>query len=344
MEKFDLRSASESEKQAIKKRAIAMHKSGKKNIEIEESLGVNKNSITNWLKAYKAQGVKGLVSKQRGVKEGENRLLDNIQEKQVQKWIIDKMPDQMKLPFGLWTRKAVQELIWKQFKIRIAIRTVGDYLKRWGFTPQKPKKKAYEQDSKAVTKWIAETYPAIEARAKKAGATIHWGDETGVKNECQYGRSYAPKGKTPTRTSMAKKLSLNMISSVTNQGQVRFMIYKGSMNAQMFIKFMGQLIKGSTNKIFLIVDNLRVHHSKMVKAWVEKQNGQIELYYLPSYSPEMNPDEYLNCDLKYGISEKPSPKTVDQLKNNVRSHMKILQNRPERVKKYFNHPSINYAA
>ena len=344
MEKFDLRSATEDEKQAIKKRAISMHKNGKKNIEIIECLGVNKNSITNWIKAYKKHGSQGLVSKTRGLKLGENRLLDCAQEKQVQKWIVDKMPDQMKLPFGLWTRKAVQELIRNQFGVKIAIRTVGDYLKRWGFTPQKPKKKAYEQNPKAVNKWIKEEYPAIELSAKKEDAEIHWGDETGVKNECQYGRSYAPKGKTPTRTSMAKRLSLNMISSVTNQGKVRFMIYNGGMNAQMFIKFLRQLIKGAKKKIYLIVDNLRVHHSKLVKAWVEKHKDNLALFYLPSYSPEMNPDEYLNCDLKYGISEKPSPKTEKELKSNVSSHMKMLQNKPNRVQKYFKHPSINYAA
>jgi len=344
MRKFDLRSATEVEKQAIKKRAIAMHKSGRKNVEIVECLGVNKNSVTNWIKAYKSQGVKGLVSRPRGIKQGDNRLLDEAQEKQVQKWIIDKMPDQIKLPFGLWTRKAVKELIANQFGIKIAIRTVGDYLNRWGFTPQKPKKKAYEQNSKAVKKWLKKEYPAIEARAKKEDAEIHWGDETGVKNECQYGRSYAPKGQTPTRIRMAKKLSMNMISSVTNQGKVRFMIYKGGMNSQMFIKFLKQLLKGAKKKIYLIVDNLRVHHSKMVKAWVEKQKGQLLLYYLPSYSPEMNPDEYLNCDLKYGISEKPSPRTEKDLKSNVRSHMKMLQNKPDRVKKYFKHPSIKYAA
>ncbi len=344
MNKFDLRKASESEKQGIKKRAIAMHERGKKNAEIIANLGVNKNSVTNWIRAYKLHGAKGLVSQTRGLKQGDNRLLNESQEHQIQKWISNKMPDQLKLPYGLWTRKAIQELIKDQLGIKIAIRTVGDYLNRWGFTPQRPKKKAYEQNPKAVKKWLEEVYPEIEKSAKNEDAEIHWGDETGVKNECQYGRSYAPKGKTPTRISMAKRLSMNMISSVTNQGKVRFMIYKGSMNAQMFIKFLRQLTKGATKKIYLILDNLRVHHSKLVKAWEEQHKDRVSLYYLPSYSPEMNPDEYLNCDLKYGISQKASPRTEKDLKGNVRSHMKMLQNKPDRVKKYFNHPSINYAA
>lgn len=321
-----------------------MHENGKSNIEIIESLGVNKNSVTNWIKAYKEKGDEGLISRQRGKKAGEYRLLTNDQEVQIQKWIYDKMPDQMKLPFALWTRKAVQDLVKDKFGIKIAIRTVGDYLNRWGFSPQRPKRKAYEQNPKAVEKWLEEEYPKIESQAKKEDAEIHWGDETGVKNECQYGRSYSPKGITPTYTVLAKKLSMNMISSVTNQGKVRFMIYKGTMNSQMFIKFMKRLIKVSKKKVYLIVDNLRVHHSKKVKSWIEENKSSISIFYLPSYSPEMNPDEYLNCDLKHGISNKPMPKTEDELKSNLNSHMKMLQNKPDRVKKYFLHPSINYAA
>lgn len=291
MEKFDLRSASKEEKEAIRKRAILMHEQGKWNYEIRAALGVNKNSVSNWISTYNSEGIKGLKEKPRGRKKGECRLLSTQQENQVQRWIQDKMPDQMKLPFGLWTRKAVVQLIKDQFGVNIAIRTVGDYLSRWGYTPQKPKRKAYEQNPKLVGKWLKQDYPKIVEAAKAENAEIHWGDETGIKNECQYGRSYSPKGITPIRKSMAKKLSLNMISTVTNQGKVRFMSYKGSMNAQMFIKFLKGLIKGISKKIYLIVDNLRVHHSKIVKEWNEKHKEEIELFYLPPYSPELNPDE-----------------------------------------------------
>lgn len=344
MEKIDLRRGSYDEKAAIRERCIRMKLQGKKIREIVESLGVSPGSVANWWSSFQKEGKKGIQEKKRGAKQGMGRLLNSEQEKLIQCWIRDKMPDQMKLAFGLWTRKAIKELINREFRIDIAIRTVGDYLHRWGFTPQKPKKRAYEQNPEAVAKWMKESYPRIAKMAKKQDAQIHWGDETGVKNECQYGRSYAPKGQTPIRTTMAKKLSLNMISTVTNQGLVRFMTYKGGMNSEMFIKFLRRLVKGSKKKVFLILDNLRVHHSKLVKAWVEKNKTLIELFYLPSYSPEYNPDEYLNCDLKFGISQKPSPKTEQQLKDNVRSHMKLLQRNPRRVKKYFEHKSINYAA
>ena len=274
----------------------------------------------------------------------DKKLLRAKLETEIQRMITDTMPDQLKLPYALWTRKAVKEHIEKEFGITLAINTMGDYLRSWGFSPQKLKKKAYEQCSKKVQLWLDQEYPAIKERAKKEKAIIHWGDETGIRNSNQHGRSYAPKGRTPVKLSMSKRFSVNMISSVTNQGLVEFMIYSGSMNADRLIEFMNQLTKNKPKKVFLILDNLRVHHNKIVKAWVEKNKAKIEIFHLPSYSPEKNPDEYLNCDLKYGLSTKPSPRNEEQLKNNVEDHMVMLQMNQDRVKKYFEHEEIRYAA
>jgi len=344
MEKLDLRTASIETKESIRQRAIRLLEQGKSQKEVASHLSVNKNSVYTWNKNYKKYGYKGLKEKPQGHKKGIGRLLSSEQEKQVQNLIIDKMPDQLKLPFALWTRRAIVELIKREFGVTIAIRTMGTYLERWGFTPQKPKKRAYEQNDKLIKKWLEEEYPQIKAQAKQENAEIHWGDETGIKNQCQYGRSYAPKGKTPTITQMGKRLSLNMISTITNQGKVRFMTYKGTMNSDMLIKFLIRLTKDKNKKIYLILDNLKVHHSKLVKQWEEKNIAKIALFFLPSYSPEINPDEYLNCDLKYGLSQKAMPKNDEQLKKNVQSHMKLLQRKPDRVIKYFKHESIKYAA
>ena len=217
---------------------------------------------------YKNGGFNALKGKKTGVKSEDKKLLNAQQEKEIQSMIIDKMPDQLKLDFALWTRKSVKELVEREFGVVLAINTMGDYLRKWGFTPQKPKKKAYEQCDKKVQKWLNEEYPKIKEDAKNEDAEIHWGDETGVRNNCQHGRSYAPKGKTPVKQSMSKRFSVNMISTVTNQGKVQFMIYSSNMNAQKLIEFMQQLIKGSQKKIYLILDNLRVHHSKIVKEWL----------------------------------------------------------------------------
>lgn len=344
MERIDLRSVNKIEQLAIRKRAVRMVKKGETKQRTSELLGVSRFSVNKWCAVYAREGMKGLRLKSKGRAKGSGKLLSDDQEVQVQRMITDKMPDQLKLPYSLWTRSSIKELIKREFGVELAIRTVGDYLASWGFTPQKPKKRAYEQSDKKVQEWIEKEYPSIKSRAKKEGAEIHWGDETGVRNDCQHGRSYAPKGKTPVKRKTGKRLSVNMISTVTNQGKVRFMTYEGSMDAKRFIDFLKRLIKGSTTKVYLILDNLRVHHSKFVKEWVESKKDEIELFFLPSYSPERNPDEYLNCDLKQGISQRIAPKTNQELKKNVKSHMKILQNNPERVKKYFQHQSIKYAA
>ena len=248
---------------------------GKSQTEVCELLGVNKNSVSSWKKKHQKDGIKGLKERPKGKTIGAFRLISQEQEKQIQKLITDKMPDQLKLPFALWTRKAIKEVIEREYGVKIALRTISDYLKRWGYSPQKPMKRAYEQNPKAVERWLNKDYPAIKARAKKEKATIHWGDEIGVKNQSQYGRSYAPKGQTPVLVQTGKRLSLNMISTVTNQGLIRFKTYSGSMTSEVMIKFLSRLIKSETQKIYLILDNLKVHHSKPVKAWVEKHSDNI---------------------------------------------------------------------
>lgn len=344
MEKQDLRVLSSSAKIVLRKAAIRMIKQGVSKKEVTLRLGINKNTVTNWWSSYQLEGSKSYHYLKPGVRSEDKKLLTDTQEQLIQKMIVDKMPDQLKLDFALWTRKAVKELVERELGVVLAITTMGDYLRKWGFTPQKPKKQAYEQCSKKVQKWLDEEYPKIKAQAKQEDAEIHWADETGIKNQCNHGRSYAPRGKTPVKRSMSKRFSVNMISSITNQGKVQFMIYSDTMNAERFIEFLEQLIKSSDRKLYVILDNLRVHHSKIVKQWAEENKDKIELFFLPSYSPELNPDEYLNCDLKQGMSMKKSPKTKENLQNNVEEHMQMLVESPNRVKRYFKHKSIEYAA
>ena len=235
-------------------------------------------------------------------------------------------------------------MVWQLWRIDIKIRTVGDYLERWGFTPQKPAKQAYERNPKLVQKWLDEEYPEILKRAKQDGATIYWADEAGVKNHCQHGRSYAPKGETPVQASTGKHLKLNMISAITNQGKLYFMTYQQRMDAQLFITFLERIIKSSENKAFVILDNLRVHHAKKVKHWAAEHQEQIELFYLPAYSPDLNPDEYLNCDLKNRVANAPAARDQKGFEKVVRNKLRSIQKQPETVKKYFKAEPIRYAA
>ncbi|MCV6587550.1 MAG: IS630 family transposase [Marinobacterium sp.] len=345
MKKEDARKLKPSEQELLRRKAVRLREKELTFKKIGELLDVHPDTVGRWCRAYEAEGQTAIKARKRGRRIGEWRQLSGAQEQRVIQEISDKMPDQHKLNFALWTRRAVQQLIKQLWGIQMPIRTVGEYLKRWGFTPQKPLKRAYEQSPTRVKHWLEEEYPAIKARAKTEGAEICWGDETGLRSDTQHGRSYAPRGKTPVQVMAARRCSVNMISAISNQGMVRFMVYEGSMNAKVLIRFMKRLIKTATRKVFLILDNLRVHHAKLVRAWLNKESIRtaIEVFYLPPYSPELNPDEYLNCDLKANVHTGASPRSQDILKSRVVSHMRRLQQLPDRVKKYFSHPAIAYA-
>jgi len=344
MEKIDARKLPVDVQQQLRNQVIRLRKAGRKYPEIGEIVGIHKTTACTIYKKYEREGRSAIRIKKRGIKVGTHRTLTKSQETEIQKMIVDKSPEQLKLSFALWTRRAIQELIMRTYSINMPIRTVGEYLSRWGYTPQKPLKKAYEQNPKAVQKWLDESYSLIKAKAKKVGAEIHWGDETGLRSDSQHGRSFAPKGKTPVIRLNAKRVSLSLVSTITNQGKVRFMTYSGGMNAQVLIRFLKRVIKDAKRKVFLILDNLRVHHSKVFKEWVSSNLKSIEVFYLPSYSPELNPDEYLNCDLKAGVHSKKPARNKEQLKKKTISHLKMLQKSPERIKKYFKHAKIAYAA
>jgi len=343
--KIDARKLSTEQQELLRQQAIRLRLEGHSFKEIGSLLNVHPDTVGRWYKRYQAGGKAALAVGKRGPKNKPRRLTE-AQEQRVIASIRDQMPDQFKLGFALWTRRAIAQLIKQFWGISIPVRTMGDYLKRWGFTPQKPVKKAWEQNPAKVEAWLNEEYPKIKARAKQEKATIFWGDETGIKNTTQHGRCYAPVGKTPVQPLPAKRVSLNMISAITNQGTVRFMLYESSMNAKTLIKFLRALIESTPGKVFLILDNLRVHHAKKVKRWLSSRTVKrhLEVFFLPPYSPELNPDEYLNCDLKGMLHSGEAIRSAKELKRKTRSCMLTLQRRPERVKSYFKATHIKYAA
>jgi transposase len=295
-------------------------------------------------RAYRQGGWLAVNVKPRGRKAGDGRQLTAAQEAEIRRLICDKTPEQFKLGFAMWNRQAVSQLVADRLGIKLPIRTVGHYLKRWGFTPQKPIKKAYEQRPAEVKRWLDERYPQIAQRAKREGAEIHWGDETGLRSDDVRGRGYAPKGRTPVVRVNNKREGLSIISTVTNQGKVRWRVFEGAMHADLLIDFFKRLVKDSDRKVFLILDNLKVHHARKVKAWLAKHENEIEVFYLPSYSPELNPDECLNADLKEAVTKRTPARSKKQLKEVAISHLRKLQKLPARVRKYFEHKPVRYAA
>ena len=344
MEKQDARRLGKEVQQELRNQVIRLRKDGRKNMDVAKIVGVSVNHASKVWLTYKAGGTAAIRVKVRGRREGEKRTLSREQERWVQKILVDKMPDQMKLPFALWTREAVRQLIKRQYEVVMPIRTVGEYLKRWGFTVRKPVKLAYEQNPVAVNRWLKEEYPDIMIKAKKEEAEIYWGDETGLQTTAYVARGFAPRGKKPVIRMNAKKAGISMVSAINNEGQVRFMLYRRGITAKLMIKFMGRLIRDADRKVFLIVDNLRVHHSKEVATWIKQHEKEIVLYHLPSYSPELNPDEYLNNDLKSNVHSGLLLRSEKDITKKTISHMRSIAKRPSRIKKYFEHPSVAYAS
>lgn len=345
MEKIDIRKLSDRERALLRRQVIRLRKQGIGNNEIAERLGLSHETTSRWWQWYLKEGDAMLSVPQRGRKKGEQRRLTLEQEKQIQKMIVDHYPEQLKLPFALWDRQAVTLLILQQFGINLPVRTVGDYLSRWGYTPQRPIRKAYEQRPAEVERWMQESYPAIKEKAKAEKAEIYWGDETGISTNGNLVRGYAPAGKTPTLRLNARKEHISMISAISNRGKLRFMLYEEAMNGKRLIEFMKRLIKDVGHKVILILDNLKVHHCKPVKEWLSKNVDKIEVFYLPAYSPELNPDEYLNNDLKQTVHGNYGgvAKSKAAIQQKTISHMRHLQKSPRKVEKLFDHPNVRYA-
>ena len=344
MKTTDMRSLSRDARQERRVQVIRLRAAGATYDEIAAQMGLSRTGVFDICKRHELGGAAALRDKVGGRKLGEDRLLTAEQERQIQRLIQDKMPDQIKLPYALWSRQAVADLILDQFGIVVAVRTMGAYLKRWGFTPQKPLRRAYEQSPAAVKQWMDTTYPAIATRAKKEGAEIYWGDETGLRSDDVRGRCFAPKGETPVIRVNSKREGLSIISTVSNKGQMRWKIFDGALNADILIDFLRRLIKGASKKVFLILDNLRVHHSKPVKAWLAKNSDAIEVFYLPSYSPELNPDEMANADIKQVVTKQAPARTKLQLVKVASRHLRSVQKQPERIRRYFQHDPVKYAA
>jgi transposase len=338
------RSESDEVLEAFRLRAVHAREAGYTLRDIAAILGVREETVCRWCSHYEQGGTEALPGERTGRPVGSGRRLDVQQAEAIQQLIDSKVPQEVGIASALWTRSAVAALIQQQTGQRLPLRTVGEYLRRWGYTPQKPVRKAYKQDPVAVAEWLDRTYPEIERRAAEEGGEIHWGDETGVRSTCQHSRGYARPQETPELKVPGTRFSVNMISSITNQGKVRWMIYTGKMNAALFIVFLTRLMAGATKKVFLIVDHLSVHEAAKVDAWLADKKARLEVFYLPKYSPERNPDEYLNCDVKGNINTDGLPKDRDELKTKLHRFMQKLSKLPNRVASYFRHKFILYAA
>ena len=323
-------------------RAIKAVLEGQKQKDVAWILGVTVQSVSKWVKRYREEGSKGLKAKKQGRPRGGSLL--PWQAGQIVNTVQGRCPDQLRLPFLLWTRDAVSLLIEARFGLRLSVWTVGRYLARWGFTPQKPLRRAYEQNPEAVKRWLERDYPAIRKRAKQEKALIFWGDEMGLRSDHAVGRSYGIRGKTPLIPGTGRRFGCNMISAITNQGHLNFMVFQDTFEAGVFVEFMSRLVRQHPRKVFFILDGHPVHRARKTRQWLAKHSKVIELFYLPAYSPELNPDELLNQDVKSNTVRKKKAASLTELMRIVRSHLWKRQWQPDIIQNFFKKQQVAYAA
>ena len=344
-ENIDARKVNTQTQQEKRNIAMKLRDKGIKNSEVAEIVGVHHCTVSQWYSKYK-KDKKSIIVAKRGRAKGAGARMSKQQEQQIIRLLIDKNPRQLKFKFALWTREAVRHLIKQEIDIDMPISTVGDYLKRWQFTSKKPIKRAYERKDEKTKQWLEEDYPKIKEQAKKENADIWWGDETACVSLPTNLKGYAPIGSKnkPILQHPARKFKINMISAITNTGKTMFSLYDESINIDRFIDFLQKVIDSSDKKVYMVVDNLRVHHAKLVTAWIKKHENQIAIFYLPPYSPDYNPDEYLNQDYKRNANKNNIPENLKQLEENTLTYMNNLVQNTKKVANFFKHPSIAYAS
>lgn len=328
--------------EALRFRVIEAIRSGMKPARAARTFKVSRTAVYYWRRAVALGNVTSLRSKKRG-RPAAPRLAGH-QAATIVRLITDRTPDQLKLPFALWTREAVRDLIAQRSGLRLSVRTVGRYLKRWGFTPQKPLRRAYERDPAAVRRWKEQEYPAIARQAKAEKAEIHWGDQMGVRSDHQAGRSYGRRGQTPIIPGTGKRFGGNMMSSITNRGHLSFLMFKERFTSAVLIRFARRLLRQRRRKVFLILDGHPVHRSAAVQRWLAANAHRIRVFFLPGYSPELNPDEYLNQDVKTNAVGRQRAATQLELLGNVEAYLRATQRRPNIVRSYFQAEHTRYAA
>ena len=344
---MNLKIATKSARARIREMARQEYLAGSTIYGTSKKLHVTAQTVFNWFKRFRENQGEQFTEHKRGPSSGKVGLLDAKQQKQLVKVLTDKTPDQLKFAFALWSSRAIKEYVKDVFHIDICRRTARRYMNRLGFTYTCPERRSREQNPLAVARWLDTEYPVIKKEADACGARVMWGDETSnMAGDCRM-RGYSPRGVPALlRAPDPRSIRCNSISAIGNRGDLVFMFFKGAMNTDIFKDFCDRLIREFTQPVFLIVDNLKVHHANILQEWfaqMQKEHG-FKIFYLPSYSPELNPDEYFNRDIKASLAEQKIPRNETELAKAIETHVESRKKDPEVIRRLFDKAEVKYAS
>ena len=322
-------------------RAVQLLERGYSADEVADILQVGRSSVFAWQAMYRAGGLAALSTK---FASGRPTTLSDQQIVQLYSLIVGRDPRQYSFGVALWTRKLVGDLIFLKFQVRLSLPTVGRILKKLGMSPQRPLYRAYQQDPERVRVWTQQTYPQIKTAAAQVGATIFFADAAGVRTDHHAGTTWAPVGRTPVVAATGERKSVNMVSAVSPGGQIHFDVFEGSMNATRFVEFCAKLVHDCPTPVFLIVDGSSAHTAKIVKEYVGSTGGRLSLFFLPPYSPELNPDEWVWKNVKHDAVGRAVAMSKGHLYGIVYDALRRLQTTPQIIKGFFADPCLAYIA
>jgi len=262
-----------------KKAVYSVVKHGIKKSQAAKIFGFSLTSVIKYVREYESTGEASFQYKKRGVKEAERCFLSRGQVEQLIETLLTRTPDEVGLDYTLWNSKAICVYIEKAFSVRYSRRGLRDFLRRHGFSSQKPIKQAYQRSPQKVDLWLSKTYPAIKARAMREGARIYWADEMGLQSCDNRGRTYGLINQTPVIKKTGSRFKANMLAAISPQGYMNWMVFENNCDSKKFIEFLGRLRRQIKQKVFLIVDNHRMHHSKKVMQYVDKFKHEIEIFF-----------------------------------------------------------------
>lgn len=341
MRKTDARKLDHQTLEDMRMRAVKSVQSGKSPEEVAVVFDVHRTALYKWLALYRDGGWQALKSKPTP---GAKPKIDGKKLEWVFDTVTQKNPQQMKFEFALWTREMVQKIIKDKFQIKLSLNAIGRLLAQLGLTCQKPLYKAIQKDESLVKKWLKRIYPQIKSRAKSERADIYFGDAAHIRSDHHAGKTWGIKGETPVVTTTGARFSFSLISAISSRGMMRFMVREGGVNSAVFIEFLKRLMSGAKKKIFLIVDNGPSHISKMTKAFVAGVEDKLELFYLPPYSPDLNPDELVWNHLKSHTVGRSTVVDKADFKKKVTKSMKSLQKNKKKIQSFYQKKSLKYAA